>query len=59
MCDLDLNDTPRLTFNPLISYAKVVTNLKICCWFDGQAQKYFGEPSDTALKTLITHFLTR
>ena len=26
---------------------------------DGRAQKCFGEPSDTALKTLITHFLTR
>ena len=25
---------------------------------DGRAQKYFGEPTDTALKTLINHFLT-
>ena len=24
---------------------------------DGRAQEHFGEPSDTALKTLITHFL--
>lgn len=25
---------------------------------DGRAQKYFGEPTDTVLKTLIAHFLT-
>ena len=24
----------------------------------GRAQKYFGEPGDTTLQTLITHFLT-
>jgi hypothetical protein len=24
----------------------------------GRAQKQFGEPGDTTLKTLITHFLT-
>jgi hypothetical protein len=25
---------------------------------DGRAQKHFGEPDDTTLKTLITQFLT-
>ena len=60
VCDFwGLNDTQRLTFSRLISCAKVATNFEdMLLVLDGRAQKYFGEPTDTALKTLINHFLT-